>query len=953
LRKILLFLINIIMISTLFSQTEWINFNQNNTLFPSNPYKVIAIDNNANKWIGTEYKGLLKFDGTNWETFDTSNSGLSSNKINHLCFDEFNNLWIATTTGGLVKKTLDDSMTIFNTSNSFLPTNDINHIERDDFNTKWISTKNGLVLWDSFDNSTIFNTSNSELPTNDITTTKAVTEYIYNPNTDTLDTFYTKWIGTTNGLVRYNNNIWEIFTTSNSIITGNGITALQIDAQKNKWIGVYNWNSNSGGGLIKIDSTNTQWTVYTETNSLLPSNNIRSINYELDNEGNSIIWIATNNGIARFFENQWTIYNQDNTQNNISTNNIYAIAIENNMKWFGTDYNMLKLAESAWTNFNILNAGIPNDNIIDIIFNQTENYSHKWIATKNGLTRFDGTNWKVFNMANSSLPSNDIKSVAIDNNQKIWIGTQQFGSIGGGLCSYDAISQQWNIYNTVNSNLTSNSINKIIVNKANNLKWIGTAGGGLLSLDDNNNWQIFTTDNSQLNSNYIQDILIDSYNKIWIATNFGLTVFDENTNFVITYNTFNSNLQSNNILKIKQDNYGYIWAITPNCVGKLINQNWKIFHKENSPLIGNISDIAFDSENIKWITTNQGLFRTDEIQWDTYNTNNSQIYSNKLNAINIEQIFQNNRVFNHKWIATADSGIVILKGEEQLLNSGAYLSVLQHSITPNVLSISGIINNIVADSVHFKVNDLLIENRQIAQNTWITNYQADKSENLIIEFTYFSDLGDSTISKDLNISLLNDASDPVKINKFNIVPVTNLYQNKWLLSFNEQEKLYIPELPNELTNNLKLSYYPEDNSSYLFQYRAENNWINLITHKENNSFYTLISKEGNYRVVTINENTPPINNISIYPNPLNISQNKSSNLNLSFDLITDSKLKIEIFNIKGQKVKTIQNEILSKGNHIINWDGKNNFNQTISTGVYFMRIKGKSINTLTKFAIIK
>ena len=958
-KKYLILLINIILITYLYASNEWTFFNQSNTLFPSNPYKVIVIDDNNNKWIGTEYNGLLKFDGTNWDSYTITNSNLSSNKINNMIFDEHQNLWIATTNGGLVKKDLANTFTVYNSTNSFLPTNNINHIDIDPFKSKWIGTKQGLVFLDIYENYNTFNMTNSGLPSNDITTVKTVTEYFLKDSwnnestgTDSLDIHYTKWIGTTQGLVRYDNFSWEVFTTSNSVITGNGITALTIDNKKNKWVGVYNWNSNSGGGLIKIDSTNTQWTVFTINNSQLPSNNIRSINYEIDNLGNPIIWIATDNGIAKLINNNWTIYNKDNTQNNLTTNDIYSVSIENNMRWFGTNFNMMKFAESAWTNFSILNAGIPNNNITDIFIDTGINYSHKWIATKNGLTRFNGTNWKVFNTANSLISSNDIKSIALDNDKILWIGTQQFGNIGGGLCAYNSINDEWEIFNTVNSPLTSNSINKVIVSYNTNKKWIGTAGGGLLSYDNNGNWEIFTTTNSQINSDYIQDLYIDSSNKLWIAGDYGLTVFDSNNNFLITYNTYNSNLPVNNIKKVKQDRLGYIWAITSNSIGKLINNEWVIYNSTNSSLTGTITDISFDSNNIKWITTSNGLFRTDEMKWVVFNLNNSQIISNNLSAIKIEQIIQNNKIYNFKWLAT-DSGIGIFKGAEQQFKNGAYLSVYQHQITPNVLSFSAIVNNVLVDSVHFKVNNKYISNTEIAQNTWISSYTAEKSENISVVFKYFSDSRDSTVTKNLNISLLNISSPSAKANKFNLSLLNSIDKDSWLLSFNEEDELLIPDLSPEVVNNLMIEYSHINSEKFVFQYKDETDWIDIESIVSNNSVASIISKSGRYRIHLKEDDIPVFDNVSIYPNPFILSQGTKSTLSMSIDLNDSSHLCVEVYNVKGQKIKTLYDEISMKGQKIVSWNGKNEQNKLVSSGIYFLRVKNIHNSKFYKIVLIK
>jgi flagellar hook assembly protein FlgD len=70
-----------------------------------------------------------------------------------------------------------------------------------------------------------------------------------------------------------------------------------------------------------------------------------------------------------------------------------------------------------------------------------------------------------------------------------------------------------------------------------------------------------------------------------------------------------------------------------------------------------------------------------------------------------------------------------------------------------------------------------------------------------------------------------------------------------------------------------------------------------------------------------------------YPNPFNPSTT------ISFSVAQDnSPVSIEIYNIKGQKISSLLNSQLPKGNHSIVWDGKDEMNRTVSSGVYFIRM---------------
>jgi len=87
--------------------------------------------------------------------------------------------------------------------------------------------------------------------------------------------------------------------------------------------------------------------------------------------------------------------------------------------------------------------------------------------------------------------------------------------------------------------------------------------------------------------------------------------------------------------------------------------------------------------------------------------------------------------------------------------------------------------------------------------------------------------------------------------------------------------------------------------------------------------------------------SPIIENIVLhhnYPNPFNPATT------FSFSLPDESKVNFSIYNIKGQKVKTIANEKFDKGLHKLIWDGKNAFGKETSSGVYLykLNVNGKT-----------
>ena len=69
-----------------------------------------------------------------------------------------------------------------------------------------------------------------------------------------------------------------------------------------------------------------------------------------------------------------------------------------------------------------------------------------------------------------------------------------------------------------------------------------------------------------------------------------------------------------------------------------------------------------------------------------------------------------------------------------------------------------------------------------------------------------------------------------------------------------------------------------------------------------------------------------------YPKPFN------EGTKIKFQLLKDAEVEINIFNILGQKVNTLEHAQLAAGNHLIHWDGRNKSGYRAPSGIYFVRM---------------
>jgi hypothetical protein len=84
-----------------------------------------------------------------------------------------------------------------------------------------------------------------------------------------------------------------------------------------------------------------------------------------------------------------------------------------------------------------------------------------------------------------------------------------------------------------------------------------------------------------------------------------------------------------------------------------------------------------------------------------------------------------------------------------------------------------------------------------------------------------------------------------------------------------------------------------------------------------------------------------------YPNPFNPITN------FQFTLPKSVHVKIEIFNIVGQKVKTLMDQDMKPGVYQADWDGKDESGNPVSTGVYFYKVQAGDFSDMKKMVLLK
>jgi len=84
-----------------------------------------------------------------------------------------------------------------------------------------------------------------------------------------------------------------------------------------------------------------------------------------------------------------------------------------------------------------------------------------------------------------------------------------------------------------------------------------------------------------------------------------------------------------------------------------------------------------------------------------------------------------------------------------------------------------------------------------------------------------------------------------------------------------------------------------------------------------------------------------------YPNPFN------PETTISYTVKDNSPVSIDIFNVKGQKVRRLVNEVKNAGNHTVIWNGTDDNGRAVSSGVYYFKMNAGKFSSTKKMIMMK
>lgn len=511
------------------------------------------------------------------------------------------------------------------------------------------------------------------------------------------------WIGTWEGLARFNGRDFKIYTRGSSVglpdssiksLTSTPSGKLLVAGARgglsernisNQWSpktsattminhAIYDrdnnlWLALEGKGLVFRNTESGQDTVII--------NNIRG--YKIVQDSEDTIWVATNKGL--FSVKNKTLVRYFGETYGLPNVPVLALLITKNKQLIvGTQQGVYKLKDGF---FQPLHTLLTHERISSLLQDNAENL---WLGTDNhGIFRLISSNNKLEQLDDKNgLPNNNVSSLYQDIEQSIWVGTNS-GLFRLREAPFITVTTEQGLSgNYIRSVLShsdgslwvgsSKGLNQIIKGKISTINLlhqdkqlsvlslaetpekqvlVGTYNQGLFIVTNNELHKVMSTENG-LPSNEIRTILSDSTNQLWLGTASGLVKITPD-NSIEVFNK-QSGLPASFIMALIEDGNGRIWIGTGDGIASY-NKGTIQTYRLNEQFDAEYAFGFYLEKNSLWMATDRGLININL-------TTNEMSAVTKEHGLPVDKIFQividNNNTF---WL-TSNRGVISITREQ-------------------------------------------------------------------------------------------------------------------------------------------------------------------------------------------------------------------------------------------------------------------------------------------------
>jgi ligand-binding sensor domain-containing protein/serine phosphatase RsbU (regulator of sigma subunit) len=446
------------------------------------------------------------------------------------------------------------------------------------------------------------------------------------------------WIGTGNGLSRYNGFVFENYTTTDSL--ADNFVSCGISDGEYMWFGHMNGSVSFFDGR-KLHSVN------------MPQPDLSPITHFAKSPDGQI-WASTySDGLLKLDKTTGV------TKRNLFKDQVFIISFDflnDNELLVGTNTGLLysRLNESGEIEIIRTFTEIPESKVMCI--QKMRNKSGFYIATENdGIFQINNekTLFKVSKIiADPGFELTGIQNICEDSQSNLWLGSFGYGLIKM-INSSTGEFTKYNYFNKTNG-FASVNVKTVFEDREGNI-WSGNYGEGLTKITSKV-FSVFTYDKTLYGNNIFSIYFNQQYR--WIGTENGLIKMDQVTGKIIRFYGKGSGLPKDTVTSIYSANGKELWIGTEkNGVFCMETGDEKIrkYPIGDGALENSITIITGKGEQV-WIGSKKGLCsinsRTKKINW--YSISQGGLPHNFINCLYIDRT-------SILWISTRSSTLAYIQ----------------------------------------------------------------------------------------------------------------------------------------------------------------------------------------------------------------------------------------------------------------------------------------------------